>query len=87
MGAGAPVRFLGDGSHVGDDVERKGIGMMFMMLVFWGLAIVGLMLGFRWLVTQGRESRSDTALDILRQRYAHGEFDKEEFEARKRDLN
>lgn len=64
-----------------------GIGMMFMMLVFWGLVIVGLVLGIRWLVTQGRESRSDTALDILRQRYARGEIDKEEFEARKRDLS
>jgi putative membrane protein len=64
-----------------------GIGMMFMMLVFWGLIIVGLVLGIRWLVTQGRESRSDPALDILRQRYARGEIDKEEFEARKRDLS
>jgi putative membrane protein len=63
-----------------------GFGMMLMMLVFWGLIIVGLVLGIRWLVGQGRESRSDTALDILRQRYARGEIDKEEFEARKRDL-
>jgi putative membrane protein len=64
-----------------------GFGVMFMMLVFWGLIIVGLVLGIRWLVSQGRESRSDTALDILRQRYARGEIDKEEFEARKRDLS
>ena len=64
-----------------------GFGMMLMMLVFWGLVIVGLVLGLRWLVTQGRESRSDTALEILRQRYARGEIDKEEFEARKRDLS
>ena len=64
-----------------------GFGMMLMMLVFWGLVIVGLVLGLRWLVTQGRESRSDAALDILRQRYARGEIDKEEFEARKRDLS
>lgn len=63
-----------------------GFGMMLMMLVFWGLIIVGLVLGIRWLVSQGRESGSDTALDILRQRYARGEIDKEEFEARKRDL-
>ncbi len=62
------------------------MGMMFMMLVFWGLVIVGLVLGLRWLVSQGRESQSDTALDILRQRYARGEMDKEEFEAKKRDL-
>jgi putative membrane protein len=64
-----------------------GLGMMVMMLVFWGLIIGGLVLGIRWLITQGRASRSDTALDILRQRYARGEIDKEEFEARKRDLS
>ena len=64
-----------------------GFGMMLMMLVFWGLIIVGLVLGIRWLVGQGRESQSNTAMDILRQRYARGEIDKEEFEARKRDLS
>ena len=58
-----------------------------MILVFWGLVMVGLVLGLRWLLSQGRESRSDAALDILRQRYARGEIDKEEFEARKRDLS
>ena len=63
-----------------------GIGMMLMMLVFGGLVIVALVLGIRWLVTQGRESRSDSALDILRQRYARGEINKEEFETLKRDL-
>lgn len=63
-----------------------GIGMGLMMLVFWGLIIVALVLGIRWLVTQGREPRSDSALDILRQRYARGEITKEQFEAMKRDL-
>ncbi len=64
-----------------------GLGMMLMMLVFWGLVIVGLVLGLRWLLSQSRDSRSDTALDILRQRYARGEIDREEFEAKKRDLS
>ena len=64
-----------------------GVGMMVMMLVFWAVVIVGMVLGIRWLVSQGREVRStDSALDILRQRYARGEIDKQEFEARKRDL-
>ncbi|MBM2802914.1 MAG: hypothetical protein HW419_807 [Deltaproteobacteria bacterium] len=63
-----------------------GIGMMFIMLLFWGLVIVGVVLGIRWLITQGKESRSDSALEILRQRFARGEINKEEFEARKRDL-
>jgi putative membrane protein len=63
-----------------------GIGMMLMMLVFWGLIIVGLVLGIRWLVTQGKEPRADSPLDILKRRYARGEIDKEEYEAKKRDL-
>ena len=64
-----------------------GIGMMFMMLLFWGLVIAGLVLGIRWLLSQGKESRTDSALEILRQRYARGEIDKNEFETRKRDLS
>jgi len=64
-----------------------GFGMLLFMLVFWGLIIAGLVVGLRWLVIQGRESRSDAAMDMLRQRYARGEIDREEFEARKRDLS
>ena len=63
-----------------------GLGMMFMMLFFWGLIIVGLVLGIRWLIGQTKETRSDSALEILRQRYARGEINKEEFEAKKKDL-
>jgi putative membrane protein len=64
-----------------------GVGMMLMMLVFWGVVIVGIVLGIRWLVSQGRQPCSDTALEILRQRYARGEIDKQEFDAKKRDLS
>ncbi len=64
-----------------------GIGMMLMMLVFWGVVIVGIVPGIRWVVSQGRASRAtDSALDILRQRYARGDISKEEFEAKKKDL-
>jgi putative membrane protein len=64
-----------------------GIGMMVMMLVFWGVVIVGMVLAIRWLVSQGRDSRpTDTALAILRERYARGEINRDEFEAKKRDL-
>lgn len=64
-----------------------GAGMMLMMVVFWGVVIVGVVLGIRWLVSLGRPATSDTALEILRQRYARGEIDKQEFEAKKRDLS
>jgi putative membrane protein len=63
-----------------------GLGMMVMMLVFWGVVITGVVLGIRWLAGQGQRSRSDGALAILRERYARGEMNKDEFEAKQRDL-
>ena len=63
-----------------------GLVMICMMFVFWGLVIAGLVLGIRWLVRQGRDGQPDRALEILRERYARGEINKEEFEARRRDL-
>ena len=62
-----------------------GLVMMLMMLVFWGLVIAGLVVGLRWLIGQARVGRNE-ALEIRRQRYARGEIDKQEFDARKRDL-
>lgn len=63
-----------------------GLGMMLIVMLFWGLAIVGIVLGIRWLITQGKASRPDAAVEILRQRYARGEINKDEFDAKKRDL-
>lgn len=63
-----------------------GLIMMLMMLVFWGLVIAGLVVGLRWLIGQARPTGRDEALEILRQRYARGEIDKQEFDARRRDL-
>ena len=63
-----------------------GWGMMAMMFLFWVLFIVGLVVGIRWLVGKGKEQKQDSALDILRQRYARGEINKDEFEAKRKDL-
>jgi putative membrane protein len=63
-----------------------GFAMMLMMLVFWGAVLVGLALGIRSLIRRGQGARPDPALEILRQRYARGEINQEEFEAKKRDL-
>lgn len=65
-------------------------GMLFM-LVLWALVIAGIVVLVKWLVDQARPGGSapaggESALDILKTRYARGEIDKDEFEAKKRDL-
>jgi putative membrane protein len=63
-----------------------GLGMMLMMLIFWGLVTAGIVILIRWLLAQGKESRSDSAVEILRQRYARGEINKEQFETMEKEL-
>ena len=63
-----------------------GVGMMVMMLLFWGLVIAGVVIGVRALSRLGHGAPGDRALEILRERYARGEIDKQEFDTRKRDL-
>ncbi len=70
-----------------------GLGMLVggvFMVLFWGLLIVAVVIGVRWVLQQTdsgrRRDSGDSALGILRERYARGEIDREEFEARKRDL-
>jgi len=64
---------------------------MFFMPILW-IVVIGLII---WAVSAGtrRSGESDTtttskdsALEILKRRYARGEINKEEFEARKKDL-
>ncbi len=69
-----------------------GGGMwMFFHFIFWILVIVGVVLLIVWLVRQqGRVDRGDrgnAALDILKQRYARGEINKEEFDRMKKDIS
>jgi len=59
------------------------------MLFFWILLLVGLVLLIRWLWEQGAGKSSqdgESALEILKKRYARGEINKEEFEEKKKDL-
>lgn len=66
-----------------------GWGMFVLhMLLWWVLIILGIIVLARWVFGggPGRGSSEDRALSILRERYARGEIDKAEFDARKRDL-
>ena len=61
-----------------------------MHILWWVLIILGIVVLVRWTggagVRQGGRSGEDSALTILRERYARGEISKTEFEERKRDL-
>ena len=62
-----------------------------IMIAFWIAVIVGIVLLIRWLILSTRApghkaQLEDSALEILKKRYARGEIDKEEFEQKKRDL-
>jgi len=64
--------------------------MIIPMVLFWGLVIWGIIALTRgaW-YGNGAHSRSehmDSALDVLKRRYARGEVSKEEYEEKKRDL-
>jgi putative membrane protein len=59
-------------------------------LLWWAILILGIIVLVRLL---GRDTSraatttpEETALDILKKRYARGEIDKHEFEEKKRDL-
>ena len=73
-----------------------GWGHMFfgsvMMLLFWGGLIILVVLALRWAGSgsvRGGDgaAQGNRALDILEERFARGEIDKEEFEERRRLLS
>ncbi len=56
-------------------------------LIFWILVIIGLALLIKYLWEGGAAKRgTESALEILKKRYARGEISKEEFEEKKKDL-
>ena len=61
-----------------------GIGM----IVFWGLVIWGIVALVRGVApsSSGSSGQADSALEVLKRRYARGEINKAEFEEKKNDL-
>ena len=64
---------------------------MIIMAAFWIAVIVGIVFLIRWLAIAAasgsrKTSAEDSSLEILKKRYARGDIGKEEFEAKKKDL-
>lgn len=65
-------------------------GMGFGMILFWGLIVVAIAVLLRTFIGGGAtaERRPEKpALDLLKERYARGEIEREEFEQKRRDLS
>jgi putative membrane protein len=63
------------------------IGVLWMLLMLAVLVLA--VLGVVWLVRNlrdGGKRESDNALETLRERYARGEIDEEEYRARRKEL-
>jgi putative membrane protein len=76
----------------GDGMYGYGMGWGWfgpiLMIVFWVLVIAGIVYLVKT-IAGGRSStfsKEETAIDILKKRYARGEIDAEEFSRRKKDL-
>ena len=64
--------------------------MPIFVIVFWALVIAGIVILIRSITkgirTDSSPKQSDSPMEILKQRYARGEINKQEFEEKKKDL-
>jgi len=84
-------------AHSGDDGFHHHDGWMgapggafgYLWMTLWMVVLIVVPLGLGYLLLTRRDSSdgtTDDALTVLRRRYAEGEIDEEEFDARRRKL-
>jgi putative membrane protein len=80
---GPSSQFLGEGN-----IWWLGMASMILYLLFWAVVIIFAAKLFKkyFLGPDQSKAKEDTALSILRERYAKGEIDAEEFKQKKADL-
>lgn len=63
-------------------------GMWVFSILFWVLIIAGVVFITKWFLERNKEapSANESALDILKKRYARGEIDQETFELMKKEI-
>ena len=84
--AADPEPFGAYGHHMGWGAGVFGFGMM---LLFWVALIAVVVLAFQWFGKDGPkgDGGKSSALDVLKDRFARGEIDIEDYEARKKALS
>lgn len=71
---------------MGGDMETWLLLKMVASFLFILAMVLLIAWGVQWLVRGGFGRTGDSALEILKKRYARGEITKEEFEEKKRDI-
>ncbi|MBI5470560.1 SHOCT domain-containing protein [Candidatus Kaiserbacteria bacterium] len=61
-----------------------GLWLLFNVL-WWVVVVAAIIWALRWMLGRTGGGRG-SSLDILKNRYAKGEIDKEEFESKKKDI-
>jgi len=74
--------------ELGSFAWMPGFGWFFMLL-FWALVVVGILALIKWAGEAGNRGTpaQKSALQILEERYARGEIEREEFEQKRHDLS
>ncbi len=71
-------------------MNNWGMGGMIIQLLLWVIVIFAVIWAIKYFTGQGRNNSTtpigESALDILKKRYANGEINKNEFEQKNKDL-